>query len=264
MSTAAATSLSEQDVQATRAEVAAGSAVTVWFTEAAVGVPAGRSAKVVSVGDTAEGDFIEVRAAGSRDTMFCSAGELTRTRPSRKRTVAQDRPEPAAAKPPAAKPVAAKTTAARPAPSKDIPEKVAPPPPAPVPLTSPQHSPEQPARGKPAAQADGKARANGAPAPAAPRERTRPVPRSAEVTVTLTSTPEGEWTVEVTTGTKRTVRSTAVQPGDVATAARALPPAVSRAISASLDAARARQRDRVERLRAELDAAQRALDELSP
>jgi hypothetical protein len=76
--------LSEQDVMAARAEVADGRAVTVWFTASAVGVPAGGSAKIVAVGEVAEGDFIQVRPTGSRDTMFCSAGELTRTRPPRR------------------------------------------------------------------------------------------------------------------------------------------------------------------------------------
>ncbi|MGH3588151.1 MAG: DUF6319 family protein, partial [Pseudonocardia sp.] len=76
----AADALTEQDVAAARTELSAGTPVTVWFTAAAVGVPAGRSAKVVSIDDVAEGDFIQVRPAGSRDTLFCSPGELTRTR----------------------------------------------------------------------------------------------------------------------------------------------------------------------------------------
>jgi hypothetical protein len=87
--------------------------------------------------------------------------------------------------------------------------------------------------------------------------------RPAEVTVTLSSTADGEWTVEVTTGRKRTVRPTPVQPAEVAKAARSLPAAVTEAIESSLAAARERQAERVERLRAELDAAQRALQDLS-
>jgi hypothetical protein len=69
--------------------------------------------------------------------------------------------------------------------------------------------------------------------------------------------------VEVVTGRKRTVRPTPVQPAEVAKAARSLPPAVAEAIESSLAAARQRQVERVERLRAELDAAQRALQDLS-
>jgi hypothetical protein len=99
--------------------------------------------------------------------------------------------------------------------------------------------------------------------PAAPRRGTaRPPARPAGVTVTLTASPEGEWTVEVVVGAKRTVRPSPVPPGDVAKAARALPAAVGEAIESALEAARRRQSERVERLRAELEAAQRALQDL--
>ena len=77
--------LSEQDLAEARTELSVGKPLTVWFTSAAVGVPANGSAKVISIDDVAEGDFIQVRPAGTRDTMFCSPNELTRTRPTRKR-----------------------------------------------------------------------------------------------------------------------------------------------------------------------------------
>jgi hypothetical protein len=217
--------LSEQDLAAARAELSAGKPVTVWFTPAAVGVPVGGSAKLVAIDDTAEGDFIQVRPAGSRDTMFCSPGELTRTRPPRKRARSAPEPEPEPA--PRPKP------AARPEP---VQRAVATPPP-----------PSPPVEKSPDRRRVGGGRA----------------PRPAEVTVTLNASPDGEWTVEVMTGKKRTVRATPVQAGDVAKAARALPSEVAEAIESSLEAARLRQIERVERLRAELDAAQRALQELS-
>ena len=106
------------------------------------------------------------------------------------------------------------------------------------------------------------------PVPAQRDERPRPASGraparvAAGVTLTLSASPEGEWTVEVVSGKKRTVRPTPVSPGDVAKAARALPSVVAEAIESSLEAARQRQVDRVERLRAELDAAQRALQDL--
>src|SRR5207249_7144010 len=93
-------SLSESDVAAIREELAAGKPVTVWFTPTAVGVPVGGSAKVVSVGEVAEGEFIQVRPAGSRDMMFCSPSELTRSRPPRKRKTQPEAPEPIAASKP--------------------------------------------------------------------------------------------------------------------------------------------------------------------
>jgi uncharacterized membrane protein len=82
------------------------------------------------------------------------------------------------------------------------------------------------------------------------------------MTVSLTAKADGEWSVEVLVGTKRVVPSVPVQAADVAAASRSLPSAVAEVITASLEDARQRQRERVERLRAELDAAQRALDQL--
>jgi hypothetical protein len=195
-----------------------GKPLTVWFTSAAVGVPANGSAKVISIDDAPEGDFIQVKPAGTRDTMFCSPGELTLTRPARRR-VAQPTER------------AAELVAA----VKNTPPQSTPPPPA----TPAQKAPDRPR------SAAG-----------------RSAPRAAEITVTLNSTAAGEWTVEVLTGKKRTVRPTPVQPAEVAKAARSLPATVAQAIETSLEAARQRQLERVERLREELDAAQRALQEL--
>jgi hypothetical protein len=107
-----------------------------------------------------------------------------------------------------------------------------------------------------------------APKPAAPEvadpaPRRRGPVRPADVTVTLSASVDGDWTVEVVVGKKRTVRPTPVPPADVAKAARALPDEVAEAIDTALEAARRRQHDRVEQLRAELEAAQRALQELT-
>jgi hypothetical protein len=57
----------------------------VWFTSAAVGVPAGGSAKIVAFADTAEGDYVQVRPTGSKDVLSFSPSELTRTRPPRRK-----------------------------------------------------------------------------------------------------------------------------------------------------------------------------------
>jgi Family of unknown function (DUF6319) len=250
---AAQNPLTEQDLAAVRAELSEGKPVTVWFTAAAVGVAAGGSAKVVSIGDVAEGDFIQVRPAGSRDTMFCSPGELTRTRPPRKR----------AAQPPATQATGGESSAAKPSatPAPATPAPAAPPVEPPVtrqPATQRAQSVSQVEKEEPAPTAKGTSRS-----PSPPADKRSRSTRPAEVIVTLNSTADGEWTVEVVTGKKRTVRPTPVQPADVAKAARVLPTAVAEAIESSLDAARRRQVERVERLRAELDAAQRALQELS-
>lgn len=269
----AAQGLSEQDVEAARAGLSDGRAVTVWFTPAAVGVPAGGSAKVVSVGEVAEGDFIQVRPTGSRDTMFCSPGELTRTRPPRRSGGSADggsakRPAGAAVAQPTPRPPAAAVRAEPP----QVDSRAA------TGLARPgtETSSARPSRPRTAA-AEGTAATAPAPQPAAlqpsvvrpavekaPARGGRAAARPpAEVSITLAATGEGEWTVEVTVGKKRTVRPTPVQPGDVAVAARALPPAVAEAISSSLDAARRRRAEQVERLRAELEAAERALKDLN-
>lgn len=224
-------SLSEQDVVEARAAVAAGKPFTVWFTAAAVGVQAGGSAKVVALDDAGEGDFIQVKPTGSRDTMFCSPSELTRTRPARKK------PEPPA---PAVKPTSAPVV--KPAAAPASPPQ--PPAPAPVPVAVPV------------------AAAEPAPEPKVSRPRAAAA-RPSEVTLTLSATTDGEWSVEVMIGKKRVVRPTPVQPGDVAKAARSLPGEVTEAIESSLQAARSRQVERVERLRAELKSAEQALQELS-
>ncbi|GLZ38968.1 DUF6319 family protein [Actinokineospora sp. NBRC 105648] len=137
---------------------------------------------------------------------------------------------------------------------------VAKPPPKPKPAYVPEPEPE------PAAPEPTEPEVVVGIEPGAPeRPKARPTPRRrepAEVTVTLHSTPEGEWTVDVLVGKKRTVRWTPVPAGDIARAARSLPPAVGEAIGASLEASKQRQLKRVEQLKAELEAAQRALREL--
>lgn len=96
----------------------------------------------------------------------------------------------------------------------------------------------------------------------APVVRKQAPHKPAEVTVTLHSTVEGEWTVDVLVGKKRVVRWEPVSAGDVARAAKSLPVGVGEAIGTALEAAKRRQLARVEQLKAELDAAQRALRDL--
>jgi hypothetical protein len=210
----------------------------------------------VSVGEAAEGEFIEVRPTGTRDTMFCSPNELTSTRPPRRRRVKESPPE---SSPP-------ESSAQRPPEPQPARQRAAQDPPARRVRETPSHggsASDGPAQGR-SAQERAVERNGAAPPAAAARKPGRSgAARPAEVTVTLSSTADGEWTVEVTTGRKRTVRPTPVQPAEVAKAARSLPAAVTEAIESSLAAARERQAERVERLRAELDAAQRALQDLS-
>ncbi|MEU4741974.1 DUF6319 family protein [Actinosynnema sp. NPDC023658] len=225
MAKAKQSSLSPQDIDHLRAELAAGRPPAVWFTSAAVGVEAGRSAKVVAFTEPAEGDFIQVRPTGDKDELSFSPAELTVEKPAPRKRV----PAPAAApEPPAPAPVEHIYT---PAP--------APAPPKPKPAPAP------------------------APAPAADRRpAARKQAKPAEVTVTLTSTADGEWTVDVQWGSKRTLKAAPVAASAVSQAAKLLPEEVDEAVESVLSAARERHQTRVEQLRAELEAAQRALDEL--
>ena len=258
LSMATVRSLSESDVTAVREELAAGKPTTVWFTPAAVGVPVGGSARVVSVGEVTEGEFIEVKPAGSRDTMFCSPNELTRTRTPRKRAPRPEAAEPVVPAEPvvAPEPVAAATPVAAAEPVV-----------APEPVVGVEPVvPAKRGRARPSAkpvEGGGPATEVGEPLTPAARRTGQRKPLSAEIAITLVASIEGEWTVEVTAGKKRVVRPAPVQPAEVAKAARSLPAPVTEAIEASLAIARQRQAERVEQLRSELEAAQRALRDLN-
>jgi hypothetical protein len=223
--------LSTEQIDQLRAELADGRLPMVWFTPAAVGVDAGRSAKVVALTEPDEGDFIQVRPTGSHDTLSFSPNELTMDKPPRRRKAAEpEQPKPSEPAPVDELLVIRERPPRKPATPKAEPPKAAPAPPAPEPKA-------KPARGR-----------SRQPAP---------------ITVTLSSTPDGEWTVEVLTGSKRSVRPQPVPAGSVASAARALGGDIEAAIESALSAAREQQRARVEQLEAELAAARQALAELS-
>jgi hypothetical protein len=249
MPTASPAPLTADQIDHLRAELAADRRPMVWFTPAAVGVDAGRSAKVVALGDPPEGDFIQVRPTGSQDELSFSPNELTMDKPPRRRKGSE--PEKLALTP--------------------VPPSAPPPPP-------PRHDEllvvrERPARKKRAettetakaaqtkAIADPPAKAAAEPRTMRPtRGRTKP---PAPLTVTLSSTAEGEWTVEVQAGSRRTVRPQPVAAGAVAAAARVLGGDIETAIEGALAAARDQQRAKVDQLEAELAAARAALDELA-
>jgi hypothetical protein len=216
--------LSTDQIDRLRAELADGHRPMVWFTPAAVGVDAGRSAKVLAMGEPPEGDFIQVRPTGSQDELSFSPNELTMEKPARRK-----KPEPVA-------PVAV--------------------PPAPV-------SELLVVREKPVRKPAGKPAAPSVETPAPEPVRRGRTKQPAPVTVTLSSTSEGEWTVEVLTGSRRSVKPQPIGAGAVASAARALGGEIEAAIEGALQAAREQQQARVARLEAELASARQALDELS-
>ncbi|RJO79811.1 hypothetical protein D5S18_00585 [Nocardia panacis] len=252
--------LSDTEIQQIAAEVADGRPPMVWFTAAAVGIPAGRSGKVVALGDPSDGDFLQVRPTGSKDVLSFSPLEVTLTKPQRDKAV----PKKAATKAAVATedaPAQPKSTTRKestvtqpstlpsapiPAPVRPVPDAT---PAAPKPVPSQQDSAEDKNAPKPAAKA--------AKAPAA-----RAKAKTPEVTVTLTGTADGDWTVDVVNGKKRAIRGLSVPGSSVAQAAKLLHPEVAEVVSGVLEAVRGAQRAKVEQLQAELEAARRALEDL--
>lgn len=218
-----ARALSSGDVGQLRDELAAGSTPTVWFTASAVGVPEGRSGKVVALGEPAEGDFIQVRPAGSKDVLSFSSAEVTVVKPPRKRKEAEQ-PAPASTSAPAKESTVDKSAKAA------------------------DSSPAKPAAGERAA---------------AGGTRRKPRQPVAGATITLTASADGQWSVEVNNGKKRVLRPTSVSASAVAQAAKSLNTEVAEAVEPLLEAAREQQRERVEQLQQELATAQRMLDELT-
>ncbi|MBA8825137.1 hypothetical protein FHX42_002488 [Saccharopolyspora lacisalsi] len=250
-----ARALSSEEINGLREELAAGTTPTVWFTAAAVGVEQGRSGKVTALGEPAEGDFIQVRPAGSKDVLSFSAGEVTVVKPERKVKNSGERSA-SDVKASSAKRTSEKSEA-----------------------KSSEKS-EAKTSGKAGAKASEKSEtkpsgsaADGGTADSGKSETKSSATRSggtakrkaaqhAGATVTLTADAEGQWSVEVNNGKKRVLRPTSVPASVVGQAARTLHVDVADAVEPMLEAAREQQRSRIEQLQRELSDAQQKLDEL--
>ncbi|GGK45160.1 DUF6319 family protein [Nocardia camponoti] len=227
--------LSDDDLAHLARELAEGRSPMVWFTAAAVGVAEGKSGKLLALGDPADGDFLQVRPTGSKDELWLGPSEITLIKPAK--------PVPA----PAPKP-AVKTVAGEPLPESVIRKE--------PPVTEPVAKPVSNGTPQPAPEAAKPAAPRPVKAPAARKTKTP------EVTVTLSGTAEGEWTVDVVNGKKRSVRGVAVSSGAVAQAAQLLHPEVAEVVDGVLEAVRVAQQAKVEALQAELEAARQLLAEL--
>ncbi|MER7451040.1 DUF6319 family protein [Nocardia beijingensis] len=239
--------LSDSEIQQIAAEIAGGRPPMVWFTAAAVGVPEGRSGKVISLGDPADGDFLQVRPTGSKDVLSFSPTEVTLTKPPRGAAGATAQPKQSTRK---ESPVtqSSTTTSATTEPAQ---------PSAPAPSATP----------KPAQAAGDASRSDSAakqaPAPKPAKAAAARKAKAPEVTVTLTGTADGEWSVDVVSGKKRTLRGLPVAGSAVAQAAKILHPEVAEVVAGVLEALRGVQEAKVQQLQAELEEAKRLLDELS-
>ncbi|MEV0362949.1 DUF6319 family protein [Nocardia fusca] len=236
--------LSDNDLEQIAAEIDAGRPPMVWFTAAAVGVTEGRSGKVVSLGDPADGDFLQIRPTGSKDVLSFGPTEVTLVKPQR------DKPATAPPAPP-------------PAPEKKEPPVT----PAASPSTSAPSAADRKPAPAPAKSAAAETKPAAAPrTPAAPKATKAPAARKAktpEVTVTINGTADGEWTVDVTAGKKRTARAVPVTGTAVAQAAKLLPPEVSEVVDGLLESVRGAQEAKVQQLQAELEQARKLLEELT-
>ncbi|MBF6081422.1 hypothetical protein IU485_08640 [Nocardia cyriacigeorgica] len=239
--------LSDTEIAQIATEIADGRPPMVWFTAAAVGIPEGRSGKVIALGEPADGDFLQIRPTGSKDVLSFSPAEVTMTKPARDRAAAQKsttrKESPTVTKPSAPTSTASTPAAPQPAP-KPAAEKPAPAASNGAAKPAPANRPAPPAQPKPAAKA---------PARKA---------KSAEVTVTISGTADGEWSVDVVNGKKRTVRALPVNSAAVAQAAKLLHPEVAEVVGGIMEAVREAQLAKVEQLQAELEEARKLLAEL--
>ncbi|MCU1645689.1 MAG: hypothetical protein JWN03_5964 [Nocardia sp.] len=250
--------LSETEIRHIAEQIDAGRPPAVWFTAAAVGVPEGRSGKVISLGDPSEGDFLQVKPTGSKDVLSFGPTEVTLTKPARPQAAAGAKQKTATRK---------DSTVTMPSPA---PVPAAPPitPPAPIVKTdTPQASTDSAAAaseaGKPGAPKPAAGTASRPARNAAANASAAKKPKTVEVTVTLNGTTDGEWTLDVVNGKKRTIRGLAVPGSAVSQAAKLLHPEVAEVVDSILEAVRLTQRAKVEQLQAELETARKLLDELA-
>ncbi|MEU0506820.1 DUF6319 family protein [Nocardia sp. NPDC005998] len=240
--------MSDTEIQQIATDIAGGRPPMVWFTAAAVGVPEGRSGKVVEIGDRSESDFLRVKPTGSKDVLSFSPTEVTLTKPPRDKAAT-------------ASPAQPKSTTRKEStvtqPSTVTTSIATPPSPAPSP------TPVVPKPVAPAAEPAKPAASTGAAKPAAKATAARAKPKAPEVTVTLTGTADGEWSVDVVSGKKKSVRGLPVNSSAVAQAAKVLHPEVAEVVAGILEAARVVQESKVQQLQAELAEAKRLLEELS-
>ncbi len=247
--------LSDTEIRQIAAEIDAGRPPMVWFTAVAVGVPEGRSGKVMSLGDPSEGDFLPVKPTGSKDVLSFGPTEVTLTKPGR-----QTQAKPAAAPVAGAKPASAQPkTAIRKEPTVTMSS------PATTPATAPSAPEAKIETAQPVAESAPEVKAK----PAASRPARNAAGAAAkkakapEVTVTLSGTAEGEWTLDVVNGKKRAIKGLVVTSSAVAQAAKILHPEFAEVVDSIHESVRSAQQAKVEQLQAELESARRLLEDLA-
>lgn len=265
--------LSDAEIQRISAEIAEGKPPMVWFTSAAVGVTQGKSGKVVALEDPADEDFLQVRPTGSKDVLSFSRTEITLTKPPRDKPATPAKSGAEKATPATNKESAASATESAPSPEtrpttgSESQKSTPPASRAPDSATATHNGTAQNGSAQNNAAANGTASKGAAEQPAASAKSTKPSAarkaKGPDITVTLTGTIDGDWTVDVTSGKKRSVRALPVSSSAVAQASKLLHPEVAEVVDSVLEAARGAQQAKVEQLQAELEQAKRTLYDLT-
>jgi hypothetical protein len=227
--TARPPALTNDEVAGLRARLSAGEKPRVIVRAASAAVPAGTRGNVIRMGSPSEGEFIVVRLG--RDEVPFAPSELALSARGKTATAAA-RSAPAKK---AARPSTTKKTAAK----KAVTKKAAP---AKAPVkTAPANAPAKPARRAAVKKAS--------------RKGAHPL------TVTLRFN-DGRWTVEAQRGARRLARASVVRPGAVQTFAELIDDdTVREAVSEIVASNRTVAEEKAEKLRAELEAAEAALEE---
>jgi len=227
--TAAPPALTDADVAALKARVQAGEKPRVVVRAASAAVPAGTRGNIIRVGNPSEGEYIVVRLG--RDEVPFAPSELGLS----------GRQPAAPAK--AATTAAKKTTARAPVKAAAAPAKVA------------KAAVTKPATTTKAAKAPAKKAAKSS---RPTRGSRKPLP---PLVVTLRFS-DGGWTVEANRGARRIAKSSPVRPGAVKAFADLVDEsAVRDALTETIESCRSVVEERAASLRAELEAAEAALEE---
>ena len=232
--TARPPALTNDEVGGLRARLSAGEKPRVIVRAASAAVPAGTRGNVIRMGSPSEGEFIVVRLG--RDEVPFAPSELALSARGKTATATAAKSAPAKA---ASRPAAKKTTRKAPARAK---------------TTVAKSSAAKAAATKPSAPAKA--------APSSRRAARKSNRKSAHpLTVTLRFN-DGRWTVEAQRGARRLARASLVRPGAVQAFAELVDdPTVQDAISEIVESNRTVAEQKAEKLRAELAAAEAALEE---
>ncbi|TQF69048.1 translation initiation factor [Rhodococcus spelaei] len=259
--------LTEQDLIDLSTALDAGKRATVYLIDAtpSLGIPAGCSAKVVSI----DGSTVLIRPKGVNDELPYEADELRLTRQPAKAAPARAAAKSAATSPATQRPSTVKDVEARAAasrasaaPKAATPKPGAPAPAAPKSVSTAKAPTATTLIAQPKAPVTAPSTEPAATTPA-PAKRARRAKDPASVSVTLHAEAGNEWTVTVTHGERRPGKAAPVTADAVERAVAELGDTTAQqAVAAVLSAAREAAAQRVDELSRQLAEAKSALESL--